>query len=183
MSSGGLTLKALSSEAPAEAAFRAVIRTYGLLERAMHPHFARFGISASQWGVLRALYRAEQGGREGMRLTDLSERLLVRPPSVTGVVARLEREGLVVRGSSPGDRRAKRVRLTEAGREVLRRVLEVHGRQVQNVMAGLDAQRCGELWRLLEQLQFHLDAVVEASAEVPGRAGRGGDKAEMRIET
>src|SRR5918911_5429156 len=97
---------------PAERAFRELIRVFGLLERVMQPYFARFGISGSQWGVLRNLHRAEQEGLAGLRLTDLSERLLIRPPSVTGVVDRLEAGRLVVRVAEPSDLRAKRVALT-----------------------------------------------------------------------
>src|SRR5438309_8825061 len=103
---------------PPENAFRELIRTFGLVERVMQPYFAQFGISGSQWGVLRNLHRAEQDGVPGLRLTDLSDRLLIRPPSVTGVVDRLERGGLVVRDGSPFDMRAKQVALTAKGREL-----------------------------------------------------------------
>src|SRR5881227_1384167 len=92
---------------PSEQALRSLIRTLGLLDKVMQPYFARFGISGSQWGVLRNLHRAEAEGLPGLRLTDLSERLLIRPPSVTGVVDRLERLALVVRESVSGDLRAR----------------------------------------------------------------------------
>src|SRR5262245_44573422 len=88
---------------PAEDAFRELIRTIGLLERVMQPYFARHGISGSQWGVLRTLYRAELDGESSLRQTDLSDRLLIRPPSVTGALDRLERAGLVARGGSATD--------------------------------------------------------------------------------
>src|SRR5690242_5257769 len=99
---------------PAESALRALVRAFGRIERVMQPHFARYGLSGAQWGVLRALHRAHADGLDGLRLTDLSERLLVRPPSVTGVVTRLERAGLLKREASAVDHRAKRVRLTAA---------------------------------------------------------------------
>src|SRR6266446_6534035 len=102
-----------------EQSLRSFVRVLGLLERVMQPYFARFGISGSQWGVLRNLGRAETEGLPGLRLTDLSERLLIRPPSVTGVVDRLERGGLVVRDGSPFDMRAKQVALTAKGRELV----------------------------------------------------------------
>src|SRR5437763_163965 len=92
-----------AGDRPQDRAFRSLVRTFGLLERVMQPHFARFGISGSQWGVLRTLNRAEAEGTEGLRVTDLSDRLLIRPPSVTGVVDRLERAGLVVRDASMDD--------------------------------------------------------------------------------
>src|SRR5689334_17864495 len=104
---------------PSEGTFRELLRVFGLLERVMQPYFAHFGISGSQWGVLRNLHRAEQQGVPGLRLTDLSERLLIRPPSVTGVVDRLERAGLVVRDGAPYDMRAKQVALTAKGRELV----------------------------------------------------------------
>src|ERR1700731_4431170 len=94
-----------------EGAWRELLRVFGMFERIMHPYFARFGISGSQWGVLRTLHRAEQTNLTGLRLTDLSERLLIRPPSVTGVVDRLERAGLVERTGSPTDLRAKQIGL------------------------------------------------------------------------
>lgn len=152
-------------EAPAEAAFRSLIRTFGLLERVMLPHFARLGVSASQWGVLRTLYRAESNGTGGLRLTDLSERLLVRPPSVTGVVARLERDGLVTRDPSPTDQRSKTVSLTAAGRQLMRRVLAAHGQQVSMVMGGLGTDGCRQLQDLLERLDGHLGSVIDQDNE------------------
>src|ERR1700738_5146999 len=101
------TLPMNPKNAPPDSPFRELIRLYGLLERQRIPYFARFGISAAQWGILRQLHRAEQEGLAGLRLTDLSERLLIRPPSVTGVVDRLERVGLVQRGAVSSDLRAK----------------------------------------------------------------------------
>src|SRR5216684_7020521 len=97
---------------PAEKPFRALLRTLGLLERIMQSYFARFGISGAQWGVLINLHRAEQEGLPGLRLTDLSDRLIIRPPSVTGVVDRLERLGLVTRVGVKDDLRVKQVTLT-----------------------------------------------------------------------
>src|SRR3954451_1617460 len=157
---GGTVARSATSDAPAEAAFRSLIRTFGLLERVMLPHFARLGVSASQWGVLRTLHRAEANGTGALRLTDLSERLLVRPPSVTGVVARLERDGLVTRDPSPTDQRAKTVSLTAAGRQLMRRVLDAHGEQVSKVMGGLGSDGCRQLRELLDRLEWHLGGVL-----------------------
>src|SRR5262249_16314799 len=137
---------------PAEGAFRTLIRTFGMLERAMQPYFAQFGISGSQWGVLRNLHRAEQEGISGLRLLDLSERFLIRPPSVTGVVDRLERAGLVQRDGSPTDLRAKQVVLTPRGRELVERVLQAHQSHIERVMSGLTLDEQTDLQRLLARL-------------------------------
>jgi DNA-binding MarR family transcriptional regulator len=149
---------------PAEGAFRALIRTIGVLQRVMQPYFARFGISGSQWGVLRNLVRAEEDGVPGLRLTDLSERLVIRPPSVTGVVDRLERAGLVARAGSTTDLRAKLVSLTPEGRRLVERIRTVHGAHVQAVMGGLSLAEQAELERLLAKLGRHLEALPVAEA-------------------
>src|SRR5262249_62377602 len=91
----------------------------GRTERRRQPSFARFGVSGAQWGVLRNLHRAEEEGLSGLRLTDLGERLLIRPPSVTGVVDRLEKLGLVTRAGVPSDLRAKQGSLTPPGRHAV----------------------------------------------------------------
>src|SRR5438105_14497853 len=137
---------------PAEGAFRELLRVLGLLERVMQPYFAQFGISGSQWGVMRNLHRAEEQQLPEMRLTDLSDRLLIRPPSVTGVVDRLERAGLVVRGGSRTDLRVKQVGLTPDGRQLVKRVLAVHSDQVSAVLGGLEPDEQAELHRLLARL-------------------------------
>lgn len=149
-------LKDTPATRPTEVTFRELLHTLGMVERVMQPYFAQFGISGSQWGVLRNLYRAEQDGVPGLRLTDLSARLLIRPPSVTGVVDRLERGRLVVRDGSPTDLRSKRVALTRQGRQLVERVLAIHGKQIDSVLGGLTTTEQAELHRLLVRLGRHL---------------------------
>jgi DNA-binding MarR family transcriptional regulator len=147
--------------ATTEAAFRALLRVFGLVKRAMEPHFARFGITGAQWGVLRALDRAGKEGLTHLRLTDLGNRLLVRPPSITGVVGRLEHLGLVARRASQTDLRAKHVNFTPAGRKLVGRVLEVHSARIRTVLGGLSLEEQGRLLRLLNQVAAHLEGLVE----------------------
>jgi DNA-binding MarR family transcriptional regulator len=149
---------------PTDNAFRELIRTFGLAQRVMQPYFARFGISGSQWGVLRNLHLSEQEGQPGLRLTELSKRLLIRPPSVTGIIDRLERAGLVVRQESAVDLRSKQIGLTDAGRDLVLRILEVHEGQMQMVLAGLSGPEQAELHRLLVLWQRHLKRVLEPAA-------------------
>jgi len=142
-------------------AVRALIRAFGLLQSVMNPYFARFGISGSQWAVLRVLQRAEDHAMPSLRLTDLSSRLLVRPPSVTGVVDRMERMGLVARVACTADLRAKQVSLTDNGRQLVQRVLCDHDKQVEKVLGGLKPGEQIELRRLLGRFNTHLQGLME----------------------
>jgi DNA-binding MarR family transcriptional regulator len=145
-----------------------MLRTSGLLERVMQPYFARFGITGAQWGVLRNLRRAELEGERALRLTDLSDRLLIRPPSATSVVDRLERAGLVARADSVSDLRAKQIALTTRGRQLVERVLTVHEAQIDGVMNGLTATEQVKLKKLLRELEKHLDKLVADGGVVDG---------------
>lgn len=147
-----------------EGAFRALINTYGLLGRVMGPYFARFGISGAQWGVLRSLHRAELEGINELRQTDLSARLIIRPPSVTNVLDRLQRMGLVTREPCATDARAKLVKLSAAGRELVDRVLLGHGEQISRVLGGLNGAQQEQLRELLNRMSDHLQALVEPEA-------------------
>ena len=160
-STAPVTSSATSQPSPADAAFRSLLKTLGLLKRLMEPYFVRFGVSSSQWAVLAALHRGEcEEGRAALRLTDLGDRLIVRPPSVTGVVDRLQRMGLVARTASSDDHRAKNVRLTPAGRDLVARILEHHPAQVRLAFQGLTGAEQGEFQRLLDRLSSHLEGGV-----------------------
>ena len=152
-----------------DAAFRSLVRTFGLMKRVMEPYFARFGISGSQWAVLRTLHRAEEDGLTRLRLSELGDRLIVRPPSVTGAIDRLQRMGLVARTASTTDQRVKHVGLTGAGRQLVRRVLAHHPAQIRSVLAGLDTDEQEQLHGLLDRLSDHLDGLA-AQCEGVGAA-------------
>ena len=162
MAKANSTARATVADSVGMRAFRELLRTYGLVERVMQPYFGRYGISGSQWGVLRNLHRSQLQGAAGLRASDLSERLLIRPPSVTGVLDRLERAGLVARRADPADQRPKLVRLTAAGRLLVERVLAAHGRQIETVLAGLSARDQAHLRHLLARLGQHLENLLES---------------------
>jgi DNA-binding MarR family transcriptional regulator len=154
-------ITSVKSSESGDSAVRALMRAFGLLQSVMNPYFARFGISGSQWAVLRTLQRAEDERISSLRLTELSSQLLIRPPSVTGMIERLERLGLVARVASTIDLRAKQVSLTDKGRQLLQRVLAVHEKQIEKVLAGLKSDEQIELRRLLGRFNGHLQWLME----------------------
>lgn len=139
--------------------FRELIRTMGLAKRVLDPFFSQFGISGPQFAVLRALLR--HGGESGLRSCDIGEHLLIRPPSVTGIVERLMRMGLVERRPSRTDRRERRVGLSEKGRALIEQIISKHSQQVQQMLAGLEAEEQARLGQLLSKLGNHLELLAE----------------------
>ncbi|MBV8662306.1 MAG: MarR family transcriptional regulator [Hyphomicrobiales bacterium] len=70
-----------------------------------------FNVTLPQFDLLAQLERE----RNGLRLGDLSKRMMVSNGNVTGLVDKLVEQGFVVRETSPEDRRAMNVRMTKAG--------------------------------------------------------------------
>lgn len=153
------------SPAVTEAVLHSFLRSWGLMRQAQDPYFARFGISASQWGILRVLQRAELKGDKELPLKIVSERLLIQPPSVTGVVDRLERQGFVKRVASKTDLRVRHLSLTAHGRSLMAKVLEGHAERVQSLFAGLQPQEQDTMLSLLKRLEAHLGTLVSPPSD------------------
>jgi DNA-binding MarR family transcriptional regulator len=85
-----------------------------------------------------------------LRVTDLAAYLGLDKSTLSGLIDRAERRGLLARGKNPDDRRVVEVYMTSAGKELFER-LEAEGRLALAPTAGrLDAAQQAELVRLLE---------------------------------
>ena len=93
----------------------------------------------------------------GLKMNELSQRLMVTGGNVTGITDQLESEGLVVRESDPADRRTYTVKLTPAGRRAFARMAAAHEQWVVGLFAGLAAAEKEQVYRLLAKLKLSLE--------------------------
>src|SRR5690349_5200337 len=77
----------------------------------------------------------------------------------------LARDGLVIRESSPSDRRAWIVRLTAKGRRQFETMAQEHEGWILELFAGLDAKTVQQLYQQLGQLRVHLVRHEQGSEE------------------
>ena len=141
--------------APPEGTLLRLFHSMGLVRQILEPFFARYGLSGPQWAILRILQRAGDCGEGALSQKEISRRLLIQPPSVTALVNRLERMGMLQRGSSD-DHRVRMVALTDAGRDRIAGVLESHPGQIRTMFAGFTAAELKDFHGLLGQLGTHL---------------------------
>ena len=92
---------------------------------------------------------------EGLRMNELSRRLMVTGGNVTGITDQLVAEGLVERHPVEGDRRAFRVRLTDTGRQSFHAMARAHEGWIVDAFAGLGPDDMATLHRLLGQVKHH----------------------------
>jgi DNA-binding MarR family transcriptional regulator len=92
----------------------------------------------------------------GMKMRELSRRLMVTGGNVTGLTDRLVAEGLVRRREDPADRRATTVALTAEGRRQFRAMAKAHESWVAELFAGLSVDQQVQLFELLGALKLTL---------------------------
>ena len=84
------------------------------MKRGLEARLAEYGITATQYVVLALLDR-----KDGLSQTQLGDRLSFDNPTVTGVIDRMERDGLVERRRTSGDRRIINIFLSGKARTIL----------------------------------------------------------------
>src|SRR5690606_29470003 len=107
---------------------------YGL-NQAFRRRVAHLEITPDQYTVLRNLLEA---GPPGLTQTELTERMSSDPNTIASLVERMESAGLLRRETDPNDRRARRLRLTLAGRRRFQAALEVALQLQDDVLAVFD---------------------------------------------
>lgn len=92
-----------------------------------------FDITLPQFDVLSELEHAGSA----LTMSQLSQKLMVSNGNVTGVVDRLERDGLVRRRASSTDRRVQYIELTEQGISLFRDIASEHETWIENLLGDL----------------------------------------------
>jgi len=110
---------------------------------------AEFDITLPRFDLMSQLERSPQG----LKMGELSKRMMVTGGNVTGITDQLVAEGLVVREDSPKDRRAYIIKLTPEGRRSFRRMAETHEKWVVELFDGMNEEQRGQLYELLAVLK------------------------------
>ena len=112
----------------------------------------RFDTTLPRFDLMAQLERAP----DGLKMNELSRRMMVTGGNVTGLTDKLVAEGLVERHEDPGDRRAYTVRLTPEGKRQFRAMAKAHECWVVELFGGLDAKQQATLFELLGELKRSL---------------------------
>ncbi len=110
---------------------------------------SRFSTTLPRFDLLAQLERAPQG----LKMGELTQRLMVTGGNVTGITDALEHEGLVVRDVDCADRRSFLVKLTKEGARQFRRMAAEHGRWVVALFDDLTGPQKCQLEELLSALK------------------------------
>jgi DNA-binding MarR family transcriptional regulator len=127
-----------------------LMRTADIVRRHFGKKLEPFGVTFSQYNVLRILRGA---GADGLPTLGIAERMIEMTPGITRLLDRLEAKALIWRERCPSDRRQVTCRLTGKGSEVLAAVDVVIDEADDLSMAPLSETQLRTLIRLLDAIR------------------------------
>jgi homoprotocatechuate degradation regulator HpaR len=130
------------------------------------PSLREHGLSDQQWRVLRVLgeHAREPGGIETGRI---AREAFLLGPSLSGVLTRMERDGLITRERCSQDARRTVVRATPAGLKLVRKLSATIEAHYDWLEQRLSKARLAQLYALLDEviaLEGGVDEIDEEAA-------------------
>jgi DNA-binding MarR family transcriptional regulator len=132
---------------------------------------SQFGLTGPQLTVIKLLETFDN-----LSLSSLSERIRAQNSTVTGIIDRMEREGLVRRERSTSDRRVVHIRLSDKGQKLARQIQVEPMEIFRGALSSLTQADLRDLLRIMNKLQKYVRTRVPAEgsslSDDPGpRAG------------
>ena len=141
----------MASRPMEDTASYSLARTCRLLRRRAHALLEDVGLHCGQQFVLGLLWQ-----REGYTHSELAQALRVRPATITNMLQRMEKAGLVTRRHDTDDQRVSRVYLTGTGRSIQRAVEGAWLDLEDQAFAGFTTEERTHLDGLLHRVQENL---------------------------
>lgn len=122
-------------------------RCYRALSRVAEQSIADAGLCLTDFAALELLLH-----KGPLTITQIQEKVLLASGSMTAAVDRLEKKGLITRGASATDRRAKVLHLTRDGKRVVQKAFRRHAEELEAAMAALSQSEKRSLYAFLKKL-------------------------------
>ncbi|MFE0043459.1 MarR family winged helix-turn-helix transcriptional regulator [Streptomyces albireticuli] len=160
---------------PGFQAWLSLVHSYGSVAKTLDRRLTRdLDISLAWFEVLVLLHTAADGRR---RLLELSRLLIVSKASVSKLIDRMEKSGLVRREASERDRRAVYAVITPSGREALSEALPLQTANVEDCFSRLlDERDLHDLVRILGKVTAHYEGIEPSGPSTPGAAPAPSDR-------
>jgi len=131
-----------------------------------------FNMTLPRFDLMAQLERSSGG----LRMNEISQRLMVSGGNVTGITDQLEREGLVARTPCPGDRRAFTVKLTDTGLKRFREMAARHELWIIELLGGLSRDEKEAMINELGKVKTHINSSALIAHEPDQRSRTGGTR-------
>ena len=155
-----------------EEALLNLLRTADRFSHAMQCIIRPWGVTATQYNVLRILRGA---GPDGLTCSEIGSRMLTADPDITRLLRRLKALKLIRQHRDRGDRRVVRTVISEPGSRLLDEMDPAVRRAPELLLGHLSGEEIAELTRLLEKARERC-----AGAQADGSSKRSFSQAELK---
>jgi MarR family 2-MHQ and catechol resistance regulon transcriptional repressor len=131
-------------------------RSHHAVQRLAEASIARTDLCLTDFAALEALLH-----KGPLTITELQDKVLLASGSMTAAVDRLEKRGLLVRKSSPSDRRARVLELTRDGKRLAELQFERHARDLESLMSVLSPKEKTALYSSIKKLGLRAAKMLE----------------------
>ena len=146
-----------------------IAKSYRALSLLAEQSIANTGLCLTDFVALEALLH-----KGPLTISEIQDKVRLASGSMTAAVDRLEKLGLVVRKSSPSDRRARVVELTVQGKRLAASCFERHAKDFEALMSVLSEREMEQLYASLKKLGLLAsDKLNQQEAKVNGKQRRG----------
>lgn len=134
----------------ADEAFVTLQRTADVLLRGITQFLKAWGVSPTQYNVLRILRGAGPGG---LRCGEIGERMVTHDPDITRLLDRMDKAGWIERSRDNKDRRVVVTKVTKAGLDLLKQLDKPIDEYTRKISGELGVRRLRELVDLLNEVR------------------------------
>jgi DNA-binding MarR family transcriptional regulator len=161
-----------------EEALLNLLRTSDCMQRAFHRTTRDWGVTSTQYNVLRILRGAQP---HGLTCSAIGDRMIAAEPDITRLLSRLKTLKFVRQQRDPHDGRVVWTRISEAGLKLLREMDPVIQQAPVDLLGHLDRAELAELIRLLELARMRSDG-LQSPVSCNGERCNDGQNSTNRVE-
>jgi MarR family 2-MHQ and catechol resistance regulon transcriptional repressor len=159
-----------SARIPAPKLWMVIMRSHRALALLAEQSIAKVGLCRTDFAALEALLH-----KGPLTISEIQDKVLLASGSMTAAVDRLEKLGLVVRKTSPRDRRARVLELTTEGKRLAASCFEKHAKDLEALMSALSEKEKEQAYRSLKKI-----GLLAATNLTNQKQGLGGVRNELQ---
>ena len=133
-------------------AFVVLMKATRIIEDMLKKEISTYGINLSEFAVLEALYHKGE-----LTVQQICQKVLINSGSMTYVIDKLVKKGLLNRKTSAGDRRVYYIQLTNEGRTFMDDIFPKHEAFISDIFSSLSEKEQEQFITMMKKVGFSLD--------------------------
>ena len=129
------------------------------MQKIINKHFSRYDLSQARFVILLLLYSSPQ--EKKWTAISLARELKVSKPTITGLLKKLEADGMIKRLKNPDDRRSQLCLLSKKGRSRMDKILPDHFSRLTKALSAISQEDLNEFSAQFLAVHSHFASLIE----------------------